>query len=206
MRRRGFTIWELVVILALVTIAAVILYPVFFIRGDPKSPRTTCQSNLKQISLGIAMYVQDSDDKFPITDMNDVAISAEMTFGWADTIQLFKISQKTFWCPTQIENGVRNNQEKKPSDRDYTDYFFNRRLAGIESKKIKQEALTIMLGEGNDGTDAANARYSLSTLPAAWMNDKSSPLYRHLEGSNYAFADGHVKWMKAGINQSLAVQ
>jgi len=206
MRRRGFTIWQAVVILALVAIAAIILFPALFVRVNPAPRRSTCQSHLKQISLGIVQYIQDSDNKFPLTYMNDVTISTETTFGWADTIQLFKISQETFWCPTQIENGVRNNQEKKPSDRDYTDYFFNRRLAGIEEKKIKSSSLTIMLGEGNDGTDAANARYSLSTLPAAWKSDKFSPLYRHIGGSNYAFADGHVKWMKAETNQSLAIQ
>ena len=91
---------------------------------------------------------------------------------------------------------MRNKTERKPSDRDYIDYFFNRCLAGIEAKKVKSQSLTILLGDGNDGTDAANARYNLSTLPDAWIKDKSSPLYRHIGGSNYAFADGHVKWMK----------
>ena len=206
MRRRGFTIWELVIILAVVTIAAIIVVPAFFTRVHPKSARTICQSNLKQISLGIAMYVQDSDDKFPITDMNDAAIDEKNPLGWADALQPYLKSHQLFCCPTQIENGARNETKKRPSDRDYTDYFFNRRLAGIKAKKIKSPSLTIMLGEGNDGTDAANARYSLSTLPAAWIEDKSSPLYRHIGVSNYAFADGHVKWMKAGTNQSLAVQ
>ena len=53
----------------------------------------------------------------------------------------------------------------------------------------------LLSGDGNDGTDATNARYSLSELPDAWHN-ADAPALRHLDGANYAFADGHVKSMK----------
>jgi prepilin-type processing-associated H-X9-DG protein len=40
-------------------------------------------------------------------------------------------------------------------------------------------------------------RYHLMSIPVKWRSDAKSPLYRHLEGANFAFADGHVKWLRA---------
>ena len=100
---------------------------------------------------------------------------------------------------------MRDGKTRTPAARDYTDYFFNRRLGGLHHQKLEAAALTIMLGDGNDGSDAANAPYSLEELPAKWRTDKSSSGYRHGEGANYAFADGHVKWLqpKAVTNEPV---
>jgi hypothetical protein len=54
----------------------------------------------------------------------------------------------------------------------------------------------LLLGDGNDGTEVTNARYSLRTLPAKWRTHKSSPAYRHMEGAYYAFIDDHVEWIR----------
>jgi prepilin-type processing-associated H-X9-DG protein len=102
---------------------------------------------------------------------------------------------KSTWiyhCP----QGSNHDPKIKPNDSGYTDYWYNARLNGLESKAIILHGSTVMLGDGNDGTDATNARYSLSALPATWRTDSNSPAMRHLEGANYAFADGHVKWFK----------
>ena len=80
--------------------------------------------------------------------------------------------------------------------RGYTDYWYNRNVAGKNEQKINNSAVIIIMGDGNDGRDETTARYSLSQLPATWLADKKSPAYRHLDGANYAFADGHVKWLK----------
>ena len=59
---------------------------------------------------------------------------------------------------------------------------------------IEDPALRIFLGEGQDD---APLDTTLSQLPAAWGKDTKSSLWRHLDGANYGFADGHVKWLKA---------
>lgn len=204
MRRRGFTIWQAVIILALVAIAAMILFPIFF-RAREGRP-SSCQSQLKQLGLGFAQYLQDYDERYPLVNVNDSSISENNPLGWADALYPYLKENRLFWCPEKVRSGQRDVVERKPSDRDFTDYFFNRRLVGIEEKKIKSLPLTIMLGEGNDGTDAANARYSLSTLPQAWITNMESPLHRHFEGSNFAYADGHVKYSRAGTIKTLAIQ
>ena len=57
-QQRGFTLIELLVVIAIISILAAILFPVFA-RARESARRTSCLSNLKQIGLGVMMYVQD---------------------------------------------------------------------------------------------------------------------------------------------------
>jgi prepilin-type N-terminal cleavage/methylation domain-containing protein/prepilin-type processing-associated H-X9-DG protein len=63
-RKRGFTLIELLVVIAIIAILAAILFPVFG-RARENARRTTCQSNLKQLGLGMVMYAQDYDEIYP---------------------------------------------------------------------------------------------------------------------------------------------
>jgi len=62
--RTAFTLIELLVVIAIISILAAILFPVFA-RARENARRASCISNLKQIGLGIMMYVQDYDEKYP---------------------------------------------------------------------------------------------------------------------------------------------
>src|SRR5438874_10562711 len=65
-RSKGFTLIELLVVIAIIAILAAILFPVFA-QAREAARKITCVSNMKQLSLGWLMYVQDYDEANPMT-------------------------------------------------------------------------------------------------------------------------------------------
>ncbi|BCM90968.1 hypothetical protein IAD21_02831 [Abditibacteriota bacterium] len=64
-RPKGFTLIELLVVIAIIAILAAILFPVFA-RARENARKSSCQSNLKQLGLGLIQYTQDYDEQFPL--------------------------------------------------------------------------------------------------------------------------------------------
>ncbi|BDI30973.1 hypothetical protein CCAX7_30240 [Capsulimonas corticalis] len=60
----GFTLIELLVVIAIIAILAAILFPVFA-QAREKARQIACLSNLRQIGIGLNMYVQDNDERYP---------------------------------------------------------------------------------------------------------------------------------------------
>jgi prepilin-type N-terminal cleavage/methylation domain-containing protein/prepilin-type processing-associated H-X9-DG protein len=63
-RRRGFTLVELLVVVAIIAILAALLLPALA-AAKAKAKRINCVSNLKQIGQALQMYVDDNSDSLP---------------------------------------------------------------------------------------------------------------------------------------------
>ena len=167
-----------------IVILGAIFFPLFTRHREPR--KNSCMSNLKQISLSIIMYSQDYDDKLP------PAIFPGKTVGWVNGVQPYLMSTQIFQCPSE------NNFPSKtaPNQPGFTDYWMNRNVSGIDIEKIPVPKEVIILGDGDGNSPESTASYAINKLPASWLQSSDSPAKRHLGGANYAFADGHVKWLK----------
>lgn len=168
-----------------------------------------CRSNLKQIALGIFMYSQDYDGKLP------PAIFPGKTVGWANGLQPYVQSYGLFQCPLEeynedhssliveihrmlVGSSADHSQENppQPDQPGFTNYWLNSNLSGMPKKRILSAGQVIMLGDGDSGAPTSTASYIINKLPTEWRTSPDSPAKRHSGGANYAFLDGHVKWLK----------
>jgi type II secretory pathway pseudopilin PulG len=88
--RSGFSITELLVIVAIIGILAACLTPAFMLARDA-ARQTTCLSNLRQLALAHRLYVEDHDDTLPywfaFDSINGCASGPYGCVTWVDFLQ-----------------------------------------------------------------------------------------------------------------------
>ncbi|RYG65885.1 DUF1559 domain-containing protein, partial [bacterium] len=101
-KANGFTLIELLVVIAIIAILAAILFPVFG-RARENARRSSCQSNLKQIGLGMLQYSQDYDELLVNGWYGAGATESErpkVKYKWMDAILPYLKSNQIFTCPS----------------------------------------------------------------------------------------------------------
>jgi prepilin-type N-terminal cleavage/methylation domain-containing protein/prepilin-type processing-associated H-X9-DG protein len=183
-RKTGFTLIELLVVIAIIAILAAILFPVFA-RARENARRASCQSNNKQIGIAIAQYLQDYDEHYMKVD--DSNPDHTLHYEWFDPLQPYIKSTQVFRCPSFV---VADDAALTP--RNETDYLINGFFAhGISQSVFQNTAEQICLAERKGGEEETDYH--------PWDSAEFQPhieTERHLGGSNYLFADGHVKWLR----------
>src|SRR5687768_5682810 len=100
-RKSGFTLIELLVVIAIIAILAAILFPVFS-RARENARRASCQSNQKQISLGLIQYAQDYDERLPAYDISQQVAPIPSVY-WHVLVQPYINSWQILRCPSTIK-------------------------------------------------------------------------------------------------------
>ena len=101
--RSAFTLIELLVVIAIIAILAAILFPVFG-RARENARRSSCQSNLKQIGLGVMQYIDDNDGGVPIHYYEDLNKPNIQDVTWVRAIDPYMKEYGAFRCPSDEQD------------------------------------------------------------------------------------------------------
>lgn len=184
--RKAFTLIELLVVIAIIAILAAILFPVFA-RAREKARQTSCASNLKQLGLSLAMYAQDYDGGLP---WHCRAIPNDSSTGWNTQLYPYVRNEELYHCPS---DAWRNRS----------------RLCGGYGYNLSRQDLGSGLEQvGCDKANRGTIEYPAHTIAMSdsdgtkwighWNGSDVQQLDfdKHNDGTNCAFVDGHVKWVK----------
>ncbi|RYX83111.1 DUF1559 domain-containing protein [bacterium] len=209
--KKAFTLIELLVVIAIIAILAAILFPVFG-RARENARRASCQSNLKQIGLGLMQYTQDYDERLPGRFQGPAGELSE-TYSWRRVIYPYTKSTQIFSCPSNTANvsWARDSADSNlglaglpltGTPRFARSYVgnasnsiisgtapFNENL-GLSIAAMPDVARTVLIAEsGNVDFNNVPLGYTPTVFATLMFTG-------HLQVCNFAFADGHVKAMK----------
>jgi prepilin-type N-terminal cleavage/methylation domain-containing protein/prepilin-type processing-associated H-X9-DG protein len=209
MAKSGFTLIELLVVIAIISILASILFPVFA-RARENARRASCQSNLKQLGLGVAQYTQDYDEKLPgQIDPNGAipggapdAWAVGQEANWMQSIFPYVKSKQIYLCPSLSTPYVPTETPKNAT------YVLNGMTSYMSLAALTSSARTFQMTELVSSVTQRALMFPISgctTLPGSCPILGTSlapavganlPQDAHFDGTNALYADGHVKWGK----------
>lgn len=210
---QAFTLIELLVVIAIIAILAAILFPVFA-QAKAAAKKVSCLSNMKQLGTGIMLYVNDSDDVYPISVDQTVTMSSEpySYLLWSHRVYPYVKNGDIWKCPSNTKGtyayayGPGANPDAVAASYAGAPTYKMVYAANMQmlppwwdtpksTTAISKPAEKIMIGETILATEAG--------APWAGLNDWTYSTYLgHTKKMNATFADGHSK--NVGLVQSLS--
>jgi prepilin-type N-terminal cleavage/methylation domain-containing protein/prepilin-type processing-associated H-X9-DG protein len=215
---QGFTLIELLVVIAIICLLAAILFPVFA-RARENARRTSCQSNMKQIGLGIAQYIQDYDERMPLNNYDEGGVR----YTWHSFIYPYVKSTQVYVCPSHNKDVSTTFKIKATGGSMPASYVANAfgKNGAIGAPQAPMEytapsmALSLMVSPADtilvaetgafdnfpyiywdQGTCAFSGPASQGGCSGWGLGDGRRLYAPHMGTGNYLFIDGHVKALK----------
>ena len=203
---KGFTLIEILIVVAIIGILAAILFPVFA-RARESARKTSCLSNLKQISMAWLIYSQDYDEKacpsYYYTDGFGEEHAWDFDLVWGNYVDGNPESYSFGFLGPYAKNGQIHSCPSfygQAWGRPYTGYAYNASyiggddLAGIPAANLAQisdPAGTVIFADGGYGNPVQGQNYLRAPSEPLFIAGKVD--FRHNGAANVAYADGHVK-------------
>ena len=134
-------------------------------RARENGRRASCQSNLKQVALGIAQYIQDYDEKLPPARE------------WADALQPYVKSREIFRCPNITDkNGFGYAYNARLSKKNIYSILDESQMVSIyETTDLKWNAYG--MGEKPAFRHLGGANYAFTDGHVKWFDKKNIPQF-----------------------------
>ncbi len=127
---KGFTLVELLLVIALIAILVALLLPVLA-TAKAKANQTACLNNLKQINLGVRQYSEDHNDILPDNGTATYLTYKELIKGYVGLKGASSPQDRIFACPADHFSFDESNGNYSPEPHhnllnyDYSSYGFN---------------------------------------------------------------------------------
>jgi len=222
--KTGFTLVELLVVLAIIAVLAALLLPVFS-NARRKAWQTTCGSNQRQIGMGLALYLQDFDETYPNYGFEPDGTQAAGDLekhSWRTVLTPYLRAVAVMACPANPDsrspswdprfpisyavNQAWNPREYPVIPRDrkaISSGLFGQELSpGVKAASVLRPAECIGVVESAHIPDSFFVVDIANDYRWSGPNGEVSRVYEdclftgHSGVSNYLFADGHVRAIK----------
>jgi prepilin-type N-terminal cleavage/methylation domain-containing protein/prepilin-type processing-associated H-X9-DG protein len=194
MKRIGFTLIELLVVIAIIAILAAILFPVFA-RARAKAQQNTCLSNVKELQLGLNMYVSDYDDRWPNVWQVEHG-TGNQGYSWLGMVFPYTKNAQIILCPS--DTAPYTPSTWAPYDQtiygtNAASYGYNGTIENLTNSAITYPAECLGV------TDTSGNLMILRGWTPYFTTGSTVYPYiasaaRHNLGSNMSYLDGHAKW------------
>lgn len=207
-KRSGFTLIEILVVIGIIALLAAILFPVLS-RARESARAKSCMSNMQQLGLAFQQYTADYGRRYPgagqyqkwgngghwVSGTDGTALA-----NIGDYKPIINASSPTGYNTANVENGalyryVRSNgiyicPSNEDGSKKLSTYSMNCAIAGMNDVRLRTPSEIVLLVDEDKANDGFF--YVPGTSPSATSTDSLTQI--HNGGGNILFTDGHVKF------------
>lgn len=197
-RKRGFSLVELLVVLAVLAIILAILIPLIS-KGMARAERISCLNNIRSFTVAAIAYAAEHDGKLVHSYPGD---RADSWVGYGNTpeslergaLWAYTGSYEMFRCPSvpkELPQIRSQNRHYSPNNYLNGDGWYPSVVRTIFA--VPKPSQTIYFLEEPDPRGANLGSWVMSMNGITWVDPIG---YWHDDGSNFSFVDGHAEYWK----------